>query len=264
MPSKNTIRTKLENDEVVFGASTTTMSPILIDVYGDLGLDYIWYDHEHIGSASTNGPQFESIARAAGNAGIEPLVRIETGAPHAIRKVLDAGVRSLVIPRIETAAEVEESVRASRFAYDGAVGDRGVGTCLASNWGNPPEEYIEAQDDTVLLGVMIENASAVDNIHEIFSVPGVGFGWVGPSDLSVSLGHPLERDHPAVQGAIQTVIDASHETGVPLGISAGYAGGVEETVDAGYNLVKFGSEVSAARQIMATQLETGRRAATSR
>lgn len=256
--STNDLRDGLTAGRTLLGATATTLSPTMIDVYGKLGLDYVWLDHEHIGPASADGRNFEWIARGAATAGIEPLVRVESGDGHVVRKVLDAGIRSIVIPRVETAAEVRAAVEASRFDYDGAPGERGFGTALASDWGDRPDDYIAREDATVLVGVMLENESALANAEDILSVPGVGFGWVGPSDLSVSLGQPLDFDHPDVEAAIEAFLAAGRETGVPIGTSAGYAGGVEPAIEDGYRLVTLGSEVGAARQVIGDALERGR------
>ena len=243
----------------MLGATATTLSPTMIDVYGKLGLDYVWLDHEHIGPASADGRNFEWIARVAETAGIEPLVRVESGDGHVVRKVLDAGIRSIVIPRVETVAEVRAAVEASRFMYDGAPGERGFGTALASDWGDRPDDYIAREDGTVLVGVMLENETALENAEAILSVPEVGFGWIGPSDLSVSLGHPLDFEQDAVRDAIASFLAAGEATGVPIGTSAGYAGGVEPAIEEGYRIVTLGSEVGAARAVLGEALETGRR-----
>lgn len=259
MTQQNEVRQALESGETVFGAAATTLSPTMIDVYGGLGLDFVWLDHEHIGAASTDAPNFEWVARGAANAGIEPVVRLESGDGHVIRKVLDAGIRSVVVPRVETADEVRAAAEASRFDYDGTPGERGIGTALTSDWGARPDDYTEREDDTVLLGVMLENERALRNAEEILAVPAVGFGWIGPADLSVSLGHPLEFDHPDVQDAVETFVTAGREAGVPIGTSAGYAGGIETALETGYRMLMLGSEVSAARDVLGEALRTAQR-----
>lgn len=255
MTRQNGIRQALESGETVFGAAATTLSPTMIDVYGDLGLDFVWLDHEHIGAASADASNFEWVARGAADAGIEPLVRIESGDGPLVRKVLDAGIRSVVVPRVETADEVRAAAEASQFEYDGEPGERGIGTALTSDWGVRPDDYTEREDETVLLGVMLENERALNNVEEILSVPAVGFGWIGPADLSVSLGHPLEFDHPDVRDAIETLVTAGREAGVPIGTSAGYAGGIESALDSGYRMLMLGSEVSAARDVLGEALQ---------
>lgn len=255
------MRDRFERSETVFGAGTTAHSPALLNVYAQLGFDCVWLDHEHSGAASTDAPTFERIRLAADAAGIEPLVRVDTVSGSVVRKVLDAGIRNVVLPRIKTAAEVEEAVRASRFDFDGSPGERGVGTSLSNDWGNRSASYTEAEDRSVCIGVNLETKEAVANVDEILSVPGVGFGMLGPADLSVSLGHPLETDHPEVRDAIDTFLAAGSDHDVPIGIFSSFEGGVTEAVEKGYGLIVVGSEVTAARELLGRRLRDGMRAA---
>lgn len=257
MTYQNHIRDRMESGEAVFGAGTVTLSPVMIEVFAELGYDYVWLDHEHIGAAASHAPNFETVRRTADAVDIEPVVRIESGEGPVIRKLLDTGIRTFVVPRVETADDVRRAVRAARFEFDGAPGERGVGTALVNNWGDRPSDYTEREDETVYPGIMIENATALENIDEIFSVPHLGFARIGPSDLSVSMGHPLEQDHPEVREAIETILAAGEDHDVPVGLSAGYVGGVEAAVEMGSVMVTLGSEVGAARQVLSERLETG-------
>ena len=258
MTFDNPLRAAVERGETVFGATATSKSPVLVDVYGGLGLDFVWFDFEHSGGASGDAATFARLRRAATAAGIEPVVRLESGEPSLVRKALDAGLRNLVIPRVETAAEVERAVRASRFDYDGAPGDRGTGTGLANAWGDRGADYTDREDGTAFVGVMLENETALENVDDILAVPELGFGWLGPSDLSVSLGHPLAVDEPTVREAIRGFREAFHDAGVPVGIGAYYAGGVEAGIDDGYSFLNLGSETGAARAVLGERLSAAR------
>jgi 2-dehydro-3-deoxyglucarate aldolase len=83
---------------------------LLVEVFGDLGLDFVWLDFEHTGPSAYDSKVFENLTRAAEGAGTELLVRTPSGDPEIIRKILDTGVRNLLIPRIETAEEVKRAV----------------------------------------------------------------------------------------------------------------------------------------------------------
>jgi 2-dehydro-3-deoxyglucarate aldolase len=256
----NPIRERLAADEPIVGAGTITLSPAMIEVYADLGFDFIWIDDEHIGPASTDTPYFETIRRAATAAGIEPMVRIESGEGHVIRKVLDAGIRTFVVPRVETAAEVREAVAAARFTHDGDPGERGVGDSLANAWGNRPSDYAEREDESVCVGIMLENRSALEHVDKIFSVPELGFARIGPADLSTSLGHPLEFDHDAVTDAIREFLAAGERHDVPVGLNPGFLGDAEATLAAGSQILILGSEVGAARTVLGERLADARTA----
>ena len=247
----NSLRRRLRADETVFGARASTLSPALVEVYGALGFDFVWLDFEHTGESALDSPVFEHLSRAAAAADTSLVVRLPNGDPELIRKVLDTGVRTVLVPRVETAAEVREAVRASRFRYEGG-GKRGVSHGRSSDWGLSVDT--EREDDTVLVGAMIETREAVENLEGILSVPELGFVYVGPGDLSAAYGVPGDADHPEVQSAIGTVEDACAAAGVPAGRSAATTEGGAELLASGYRLVRLGDEVSAVRQALGDRL----------
>lgn len=250
MDHRNRIVERFEADDTAIGARATVVSPTLVEVYGSIGLDFTWIDLEHTGPAPTDSPAIEELTRSAEVGGIDLLVRIPASDPHVVRKLLDAGVRNVLIPRVETAAEVESIVAASRFVYDGAPGERGNAAGRSAVWGSASENYVEREDKSTCVGVMIENETAVENVEEILSVPDLGFVFVGPSDLSVSLGCPLETDHPDVRSAIESIRTAALDADVPVGCIANDPASASVAIEEGYQLLRIGDEVSAARTIL--------------
>ena len=251
----NHVRRRLEDGDAVLGARIAVPAPEVVEVYGDLGFDFAWIDFEHSGGSPYAAPTMESLTRAADAAGIEPLVRLPHGDPPLVSKVLDAGVRTLLIPRIETADEVRRVVEATRFVYDGDAGARGVGSGRARRWGGAGDDYPTEQDANVLCGVMIEQERALADLDSILSVPDLGFVFVGPADLSVSLGHPLETDHPAVRDAVERVREACVDAGVPVGHLTTDPENAREAIDSGAQLVRLGDELGAARQVLGGRLD---------
>lgn len=255
MERRNGIREALEAGDLVLGAQAATFSPTLVELYGELGLDFAWLDFEHAGPSPYDAEVLEGLTRAADAGDTDLLVRLPSGDPHLIRKVLDAGVRTLLIPRVETATEVREAVESTRFTYDGAPGGRGVGVSRASQWGGDLADHAEREDGSVLLGVMVENRTAVENIEEILSVPELGFVFVGPADLSVSLGAPLETDSETVRNHANRVVAASVEADVPVGGVADDADSARAAIGDGYRLLRIGSELTAVRDALSDRLE---------
>lgn len=254
MDHGNALRTALESGDSVVGARATTLAPPVVDVYGDLGLDFVWVDLEHSGPSPADSVELGHLVRAADAAGTELLVRLPSGEPDLVRKALDAGVRTLLIPRVETAAEVRRAVRAAHFSYDGRPGRRGVAAERTSDWGASMDGYPEREDDAVLVGVMVETEAAVENLEELLAVPELGFAFAGPADLSVSLGHPLETDHPDVADALETLREASLGAGVPVGRIANDPAEARRAIDEGYRLLRVGDELGAARQVLGERL----------
>ncbi|QLG61145.1 HpcH/HpaI aldolase family protein [Halorarum salinum] len=256
MNATNRLRRALERGDPVFGAGVATFSPTVIETFGDVGLDYAWLDLEHGGPSPYDSTAFEDLTRAADAAGIELLVRIPTPDPALVRKVLDAGVRTILVPRVETAEEVRRAVRASRFSYDGGVGDRGVGgASRTSRWGGEIDDHVEREDGEALVGVMIENERAVGNLESILSVPDLGFAFVGPADLSVSLGRPMEKGHPDVRDAAERTSEACLDAGVPVGCIRNDPAEARAAVEDGYRVLRVGGDLGPMRAELSRRLD---------
>ena len=153
-------------------------------------------------------------------------------------------------PSIDDATTLGHLVRAA------TVGDIDLMIRLPSNDPAVVRKTLDTdhEDASVLVGTMIENRTAVENIEEILSVPGVGFAYLGPGDLAVSLGHPGETDHPEVQEAVETAREACIEAGVPIGVSTTSVDGAREALDAGHRIVRLGDEMEAVRELVGERL----------
>ena len=240
----NDLAATLERGDVALGVLDNTYSPTRVEFYGELGLDFVWLDLEHGGPDPWDSTLVENLLRAAERTNVDLLVRVPDTDPTLVRKALDLGVRSLFLPRVETATEVREAVRSARFRYDGAPGDRGLASPRARRWGLA-EDYVEREDRETLVGVTVETEASVENLDAILDVPELGFVFVGPLDLSVALGHPGELDHPEVRAAEERVRAAAVDAGVPVGGLGFGMDDVNEKVANGYQLLNLGSTTGA-------------------
>ena len=256
MRSENGLRRALERGETVLGASSATFSPTVIEAFGHVGLEYVWLDFEHAGPSPYDSTAFEELSRAAEAADIELLVRLPAPEPPLVRKVLDAGVRTILLPRIETASELRPAVEAAYFSYDGDVGDRGVGIGRSGEWAGYVDSYVATEDDEVLVGTMIENERAVENIEEILSVPQLGFAFVGPADLAMSMsgGDPTAKNPEAVATAIDRALEACLAADVPAGRIRNDPAEAQAAIDAGYRIVRIGGDVSSIHETLGARL----------
>lgn len=252
MDRSNRLRDLLETNSVALGAEAKTHSPASIELFDELGLDFVWIDLEHAGPSPLDAPAVEALARAATD--IEPLVRLPTGEPYVVRKILDAGIRTILIPRVESPEAVRRAVRAAYYAYDDAVGDRGIGSARVGGWGADMDDHVDREDNAVLVGIMIENRTAVDAIEDLLAVPELGFVFIGPADLSVSLDRPMEKDAPSVRDHIERVERAAREAEVPMGKIATEPTAVESAIDDGYRIVRIGTDLDAARAVLTDRL----------
>jgi 2-dehydro-3-deoxyglucarate aldolase len=253
MQQSNSFRHTIAEGGVVYGARSSTFSPTVIEVFGSLGIDFVWLDFEHMGPSPYDSTVFEELTRAAEAGGTELFVRLPSGDPPLVRKVLDAGVRNLLIPRVDSAAEVRAAVEATRFVYDGRPGQRGKASGRSSNWG-AASDYVETEDEEVCLGVMIEKTTAVDELDEILSVPELGFVFIGPSDLSVQMGHPTNKRHPEVTAQIEAIRERALAADVPLGGIANDPEAIAEAEEQGYQIIRMGGDLGAIEETLGERL----------
>jgi 2-dehydro-3-deoxyglucarate aldolase len=253
MQQSNSVRHTIENGGVVYGARSSTFSPTVVEVFGSLGIDFVWLDFEHMGPSPYDSTVFEELTRAAEAGGTELLVRLPSGDPPLVRKVLDAGVRNLLVPRVDSAAEVRAAVEATRFVYDGHPGERGKASGRSSGWGTATD-YVATEDEEVCLGVMIEKTTAVEEFDEILSVPDLGFVFIGPSDLSVQMGHPTDKQHPTVTEQVESIRERALAADVPLGGIANDPEAVAEAEAQGYQILRMGGDLDSIEETLGERL----------
>ncbi|KTG10579.1 aldolase [Haloprofundus marisrubri] len=265
MKQTNAIKTGLDADDALFGASVETGSPALVEIYGELGFNWIWLDLEHKNPSATDSNYLEHMLRAAECSDTELIVRVPDNNPAQIRKVLDTGVRNIIVPRVKTRDELETAIEAAYYSYDGRPGERGLSFGRTSGYGSflsmdGDTSYHHDEDKSVLMGVLIENETAVNNIDEILDVPELGFVFPGPGDLGVSMNHTLEYGHPEVTEALTQVETASLERDIPLlgllGSNFPTLDDTEQAIDDGYRLLGLGNEFSAVRDVFGQRLRT--------
>lgn len=255
MSEPNPLREALEAGEVILGGDVRTFSPTVIEIFGRVGLDYVWFDHEHAGPSPHDSHGVEMRCRAARLAGAEPVVRLPDDDPKLIGKVLDTGVRTLVIPQVDSGAAADRAVRAARYGDDAGPGGRGIGPGRATLYGCATDGYVDDQNAGVLLGVMIENADAVDAIEDVLAVPNLGFCFIGPADLSISMTGSLAPDDPAVTGAIESVLDAADAADVPVGRTFSTVEGAREAIERGYRMISLGKDVAAVHDAFTARVD---------
>ncbi|WP_132057845.1 HpcH/HpaI aldolase family protein [Halorussus amylolyticus] len=255
MNERRYLSSLLGGDDPVLGARASTTAPAIVEVYGAIGLDFVWVDLEHTGSSPYDSRALDELNRAADAAGIDLLVRLPSGDPHVVRKVLDTGIKSILIPRVDSAAEIRGAVEASRFVYEGRPGNYGAGAGRDSGWGNVSSLNVADHDEAVSVGCMIESRTAVENLDEILRVPELGFAFVGPADLSISMGHPFEKDHPDVRDAIEAVREACLDADVPVGWVTNDTDDAADAIERGYRLLRLGDEIASARSVLGSRLE---------
>ncbi len=216
-------------------------SPLVAEVCALSGFDWLLVDLEH-GARGEEVLVGQLLAGAAHD--VPMLVRVESAARIRVGHVLDLGAEGVMFPRLDTPDEVREAL--SHLWYP-PRGDRGVASYnRARRFGGDTREPAAVND--ALLGVVqIESARAIENVRSIAATPGVDVLFVGPADLSTSLGVPGQLDSELFQMALDQVVAAAKHANVAAGILASSASRVEWFVDKGFTFIGVGSDSSLLR-----------------
>jgi 2-dehydro-3-deoxyglucarate aldolase/4-hydroxy-2-oxoheptanedioate aldolase len=210
----NKVKQALKRGEPVLGTMVSESSATgFIWTLANLGYDFVFIDMEHGAFAL---PQVADMIKIARLAGIVPLVRVPDLAYHLVANVLDAGAMGLMLPRVETREQVEQFVSFMKYpplGVRGASSGRGHTDFTSAT----PQELVSHMNEHTLAILQIERKRAVEDIDALLSAPGVDVAVIGPFDLTISLGAD-SSSAPAVDEAIQVVVDAAARHGVASGI----------------------------------------------
>ena len=213
----NVMKEKLLQGKAALGVSIMIPSIQLVEMAGKLGFDWVLIDCEH-GAISLETAEYMIMAAEA--SGITPIVRPPKNDPETICSYMDRGAKGIQAPHIGSAEEAREIVNSVKYY---PVGERSlaVGTRSARyGFGISLNEYSKQANDDILVCIQIEDKNGVENLKEIAAVDGIDVMFVGPSDLSQSLGHPGDPGHPDVK----KVMDKTFEEIIASGKIAGTAG----------------------------------------
>ena len=246
---------KLRGGEVSLGAFLSTGYPVNAEVVGQAGFDFAIIDLEH-GMGGERDVLGQIYALSATPAAA--VVRVESHQRQRVHRVLDVGAQGVMFPRVESAAEARECVEAMRYPPDG---QRGVATVVrAANYGARYVDYRDETRQSLLSILQIESAEGVRNVEEIAAMDGVDVLFVGPMDLSASLGVFRQYDHPLFVEAVAKTIAAAQRNKRALGILLSSPADYRKYYDLGFRCITCGTDVLFLRdaaQAMARALRAG-------
>ncbi|HEX4949863.1 MAG TPA: aldolase/citrate lyase family protein, partial [Blastocatellia bacterium] len=201
----NTTKAKLKAGETVHGCFVRYPEATLAEMLGFYGWDYLIFDGEH----STITPRdCENLVRACELQNVTPVVRVTTNHPPTILRFMDTGVQAAMVPMINTPGEADAAVRAIKYH---PRGHRGLAGVRPANFGQVQpfsfKEYTAQANAETMVIAQIETAQAVEALPDVIQIPDIDVIFVGPTDLSQSLGHPGEINHPAVQAMFERIIE---------------------------------------------------------
>ena len=209
----NTFKQRLQSGPAQIGLWLGLADPYCAELAANAGFDWLLIDGEHAPN-DLRGllGQLQAVAPYAS----QPVIRPVIGDTALIKQLLDIGAQTLLVPMVESAEQARELVRAMHYPPHGV---RGVGSALAraSRWNSIPG-YLDKADAQMCLLVQIENLEGLAKLDEIVAVEGVDGVFIGPADLSASMGHRGNPGHPEVQAAIEDAIVRIGKAGKAAGI----------------------------------------------
>lgn len=233
------IKRRLEKDEPAFGTFVKFASPNLVEMIGLAGFDFIIIDSEH---ANFTHGEIEELIRAAQLVGISAIVRTADAGEANILHALDSGASGIQVPSLNSAEEARAVIRRAKYHPQG---ERGWAPgCRAGDYAfTPARTYIEQANRDTTVVVHVENARMAADIDALCALDHLDVAFIGTGDLSQSLGHPGDPDHPEVLKVVDGVVAACQRAGRHFGVVASNSDGLKGWIDRGARYIAWQSDM---------------------
>lgn len=235
------LKAKLSRGETVFGQMVLELfTPGIAPMMDRCGLEFCIYDMEHGRCDFSLAAQM--IASCHGT-GVAPLVRVSDLTTAPLSRLLDIGARGIMIPRVETGAQMGDIVAQLKYA---PAGRRGVALGITHDRFRDSDAgyFARANDETIVIA-LIETARAFDNLDEILATPGLDVAWMGHYDLTVSMGIPSQFDHPRFLEAMDRLADRCRHFNVAAGFLPASPEDAVRWIRKGFRMISLGSDIGA-------------------
>ena len=242
------------------GTWVMSASPIVAEAVGCAGFDWAVLDMEH---TPLDLMDLVHLLHAVGNTKMVPVVRVPWNDTTNIKRVLDAGAQTLLVPFVQNADEATRAVAATRYPPEGVRGMAGMSR--GSRFGTTPD-YLRAANGMMGVVVQLETPESITQLEAIAAVPGVDALFVGPGDLSGVMGHPGNLTHPDVMALMTEAAQRARAVGKPIGTVGGTPEVVSRYRAMGYDFLAVASDLGLlmrAAQAAAAALRADAGAATS-
>jgi len=235
------IKEKIRRGEPSIGTWMSMAHPSIAEILAMAGYDWVVIETEH---TAIDVSEVLRLIIAIERRGSLPLVRLAWNDPIQAKAVLDSGAAGVLVPMVNSKADAELAVQMTKYP---PLGFRGVGLARAQGYGENFGAYVQNANADTLLIVQIEHKDALANIEEILSVPGIDGTFIGPYDLSLSLGIPGQISHPEVLAAKRRVLDATLAHGLIAGVHfvqpRTAADDCRQAVTEGYRFIALGTDI---------------------
>lgn len=229
------LKEKLRKNKLTLGSWITLGHPSIAEIMSKANFDWLVVDMEHSAIALDQAQQLIQIIQLCG---ITSLIRVGDNDPALIKRVMDTGTSGIIVPMVNTKEDAIKAVNAVKYP---PIGTRGVGLARAQGYGMEFQKYKNWIDRNSIVIVQIEHIKGVENLEDILGVKGVDAFFVGPYDLSASLGYPGEFNHPQMRVALKKIMEVSNRLGVPAGFHIVHPDIrlLQKKIKEGYKLLAF-------------------------
>jgi len=231
----NRVKEMLGKGETTVGTWITIGNPDVAELIAHMGVDWLVFDTEH---APLDVGTVQVLMQATSATEVTPIVRVAWNDLVLIKRALDIGAQGLVVPWVNSEADAIRAVQAARYPPRGL---RGAGPRRAAMYGLDKDYMVDA-DAKLMIVVQIETSQAVENAEKILAVDGVDAFFIGPRDLSVSMGIQDRRNSNAYNLALNKVLAAGSKLGVPAGIMCHSEDEIRSAVQQGFKFIALGSD----------------------
>ncbi|GAA4224008.1 2-keto-3-deoxy-L-rhamnonate aldolase RhmA [Sagittula marina] len=239
MDISNPFKARLKaGQNVPLGTWLMTGAPSTAEALGRLGFDFLVLDMEHVPVGIT---ETADLLRAIAVTPARALVRLPWNDPVMIKRVLDAGAQSIMLPFVQTAEEARAAVSAAKYP---PVGTRGVAAVHRSSGYGAATDYLKRANDETCVIIQLETPEALAALPEIAKVEGLDGVFVGPGDMAAAMGYIGQIGHPEVQKMLADAARQAREVGLPVGIVGPTPEMVRNFIDMGYSFAAIGSDMA--------------------
>lgn len=235
----NTFKKALSDGKTLFGCWMSIAEGYTAEILSTSGFDWLLIDGEHSPN-DIRSIRDQMVALKGSDS--HPVVRVPIGETWVIKQALDVGVQSILVPMVETADQARDLVRACRYPPQGT---RGVGYSVSRAGGfGQFDDYGPTADAQICLLVQVETAKGLENLDEILATEGVDGVFIGPADLSASLGYLGQTMHPDMQATIIDALKRINASGKAGGILTTDDGMIKASLDAGARFVAVAMDIA--------------------
>lgn len=236
---RGSLRQALAEGRVVLGPFCKLSAPQHMEIFGHAGFDFVILDCEH-GPMSTE--TVENLVRAAEVTGLQTLVRVPQNEPALINRMLDLGATGIIVPHVSTPDEARRLASAARYVPDG---ERGLCRYVrAAKYSKTDRyRYLEEANRDVIVVAMIESSEGFRNLPGILATKGLDAVFVGPYDLSQSLGIPGRAEAPEVERTMAAIVAQAKQAGVAAATFVESPEGAKKWAEAGVQIISYSTDV---------------------